>query len=90
MSSSIHDCGSGWEQPAHDADGRVAGEGIGGEMLQVMINSRHQEALQRARAAVESARQGLKEDFTLELVAMELRIGANAVGEIVGSGQARP
>lgn len=76
--------GAGLENLKDEIKRLVWKEGIGGEMLQVMINSRHQEALQRARAAVESARQGLKDDFTLELVAMELRIGANAVGEIVG------
>jgi tRNA modification GTPase len=60
-----------------------AGE-IRAEMLQVMINSRHQEALGRARAAAERAVSGLGAGQTLELVALELRIAANAVGEIVG------
>jgi tRNA modification GTPase len=60
-----------------------AGE-IRAEMLQVMINSRHQEALGRARTAAERAVSGLRSGQTLELVAMELRIAANAVGEIVG------
>lgn len=60
-----------------------AGE-IKSEMLQVMINSRHQEALQRARVAVRAAADALAADATLELVAMDLRIGANAVGEVVG------
>ena len=57
---------------------------IKGEMLEVMINSRHQDALNRARAAVVHTLQALRADQTLELVAMELRIAANAVGEIVG------
>ncbi len=57
---------------------------IRAEMLQVMINARHQEALTRARAAVERAREALQSDQTLELVAMDLRIAMNAVGEIVG------
>ena len=60
-----------------------AGE-IEAGMLQVMINSRHQEALGRARAATLRARDALFEDATLELVALDLRIAANAVGEIVG------
>src|SRR5205814_6114891 len=60
-----------------------AGE-IGAEMLQVMINSRHQEALKRARSASQRTLEGLRSDLTLELVAMELRIAVNAVGEIVG------
>ena len=57
---------------------------IKAEMLQVMINSRHQDALRRARAALVSTRDGLRSDQTLEVVAMELRIAVNAVGEIVG------
>ena len=60
-----------------------AGE-IRAEMLQVMINSRHQEALTRGRAATERAIDALRSDATLELVAMDLRIATNAIGEIVG------
>ncbi len=60
-----------------------AGE-IRAEMLQVMINSRHQEALARGRAATERAKDALRADQTLELVAMDLRIATNAIGEIVG------
>ena len=57
---------------------------IKAEMLQVMINSRHQEALNRARTATRQAADSLRTDATLELVAMDLRIATNAVGEIVG------
>jgi tRNA modification GTPase len=60
-----------------------AGE-IRAEMLQVMINSRHQEALTRGRAATQRAMEALRVDQTLELVAMDLRIATNAIGEIVG------
>ncbi|MGC9942751.1 MAG: tRNA uridine-5-carboxymethylaminomethyl(34) synthesis GTPase MnmE [Verrucomicrobiota bacterium] len=60
-----------------------AGE-ITAEMLQVSINSRHQDALNRARATIRLAADALRADATLELVAMDLRIAANAVGEIVG------
>jgi tRNA modification GTPase len=60
-----------------------AGE-IKAEMLQVAINSRHQDALNRARATTRLAADALRADATLELVAMDLRIAANAVGEIVG------
>jgi len=60
-----------------------AGE-IKAEMLQVAINSRHQDALNRARASTHQAADALRADATLELVAMDLRIAANAVGEIVG------
>jgi tRNA modification GTPase len=57
---------------------------IKAEMLQVMINSRHQEALGRARAATQRTVGVLRADETLELAAAELRIAVNAVGEIVG------
>ena len=57
---------------------------IKAEMLQVAINSRHQDALNRARFTTRQATDALRENATLELVAMDLRIAANAVGEIVG------
>ena len=57
---------------------------INAEMLQVAINSRHQDALARARAATRRAAEALAAAATLELVALDLRIAANAVGEIVG------
>ena len=60
-----------------------AGE-IRAEMLQVMVNSRHEDALRRARKALIDSIEGLRTDQTLEVVAMELRIAVNAVGEIVG------
>ena len=53
-------------------------------MLQVMINSRHQEALGRAREATLRTIAALRADVSLELVALDLRIAVNAVGEIVG------
>jgi tRNA modification GTPase len=54
------------------------------EMLQVMINSRHQDALNRARAAALRSLDALRASQPLELVALDLHIAANAVGEIVG------
>ncbi len=57
---------------------------IKAEMLQVMINSRHQDALNRARAAALRTIAALRGGMTLELVALDLRIAVNAVGEIVG------
>ncbi len=57
---------------------------IKAEMLEVMINSRHQDALSRARAATLRARQALAGNQTLELAAADLHIAVNAVGEIVG------
>jgi tRNA modification GTPase len=57
---------------------------IKAEMLQVMVNSRHQDALNRARAAVRRTIDALRGEVTLELAALDLRIAVNAVGEIVG------
>jgi tRNA modification GTPase len=57
---------------------------IRAEQLQVAINSRHQDALNRARTAAQSAADALRGEMTLELIAFDLRIAANAVGEIVG------
>jgi tRNA modification GTPase len=54
------------------------------EMLEVMINSRHQEALTRARAGTVRTIEALREDQTLELVALDLRLAVSAIGEIVG------
>ncbi len=61
----------------------VSGE-IEAEMLQVMINSRHEDALRRARAGTDNAAIGLRSNMGLELVAFDLRIAVQAVGEIVG------
>ena len=48
-----------------------------------MINARHQDALQRARRPPAHHRRPAR-DLGLELAALDLRIAANAVGEIVG------
>ena len=53
-------------------------------MLQVMINSRHQDALTRAPLATQRTIDALRAETTLELAAMDSRIAVNAVGEIVG------
>jgi tRNA modification GTPase len=62
----------------------VWGGEIRAEMLEVMINARHQEALSRGRAAIERSSVGLRSDAGLELIALELREATNAIGEIVG------
>ena len=72
-------------EPLKDAIKELVWSGeIKAEMLQVMINSRHQDALNRARAATLSTLDALRADQPLELVALDLRIAVNAVGEIVG------
>jgi len=57
---------------------------INAEMLEVMINSRHQDALNRARAATVRSIDAIRSDVSLELVALDLHIAVNAVGEVVG------
>jgi tRNA modification GTPase len=57
---------------------------IKSEMLEVMINSRHHEALGRARTATERTLAALRAEQSLELVALDLHIAVNAIGEIVG------
>jgi tRNA modification GTPase len=57
---------------------------IRADMLPAMINARHHDALRRAREAVEKSIAALRAGETLELAAMELRIAANATGEVVG------
>ena len=72
-------------EPLKDAIKELVWSGeIKAGMLQVMINSRHQDALNRARAATLLTLEALRENQTLELVALDLRIAVNAVGEIVG------
>jgi len=76
--------GTGVEELKDAIKGVVWAGGIPSEMLQVMINSRHEDALRRGREAVERAAAALRGQMGLELVALDLRLAANAVGEIVG------
>jgi tRNA modification GTPase len=57
---------------------------IRADMLQVMINSRHQDALRRAREATANTIASFLDGQTLEIAAMELRLAADAIGEVVG------
>ncbi|HXG47164.1 MAG TPA: tRNA uridine-5-carboxymethylaminomethyl(34) synthesis GTPase MnmE [Methylomirabilota bacterium] len=76
--------GAGLEALKDAIQAAVWSGGIRAEMLEVMINSRHQDALRRAREALEAALGALRGDLTLELIALDLRQAANAVGEVVG------
>ncbi len=72
-------------EPLKDAIKSLVWSGeIRAEMLQVMINARHQSALRRAREATVRTLDALRANLSLELVAVDLHIAANAVGEIVG------
>lgn len=57
---------------------------ITSEMLEVMVNSRHQEALTRAKTSLQASLGQLRSGAVLDLVAVDLRIATNAIGEIVG------
>ena len=76
--------GAGIEELKDAIKGTVWAGAIPAEMLQVTINARHEDALRRARAAAERAQAALREEAGLELAAFDLRVAANAVGEIVG------
>jgi len=76
--------GAGVEQLKDAIKKTVWAGGIPAEMLQVMINSRHEDALRRGREAAERAVAALRAQMGLELVAFDLRVAAQAVGEIVG------
>ena len=76
--------GNGIEQLKDAIKSLVWSGAVIDEMAQVTINSRHQDALRRAREAVQLALDALRADASLEFVALDLRIGANAVGEVVG------
>jgi tRNA modification GTPase len=53
-------------------------------MTDVMINSRHEEALQRASRGISNTVEALEQNRSIELAASDLRIAVNAIGEIVG------
>jgi tRNA modification GTPase len=72
-------------EPLKDAIKELVWSGeIKAEMLQVMINSRHQDALNRARVATLHTLDALHANQPLELAALDLHIAVNAIGEIVG------
>ncbi len=57
---------------------------IRADQIQAMINSRHQDALNRALVAAQRTISVLLENSSIELAALDLRIAVSAVGEIVG------
>lgn len=76
--------GAGLEELKEKIRGAILGGKVNAEMWEVMINSRHQRALERARAHLEMAESALRAGDSLELAAMDLRIATGAVGEVVG------
>lgn len=76
--------GEGLESLKDAIEGLVWGGTIKAETAQLAINSRHQEALARGRRHTVEAVNALRRNDSLELIAMDLRIAMNTVGEIVG------
>lgn len=76
--------GEGLEQLKDTIKSTVLGSNCSSAAVEVMINSRHEKALRRARESLASALKSLREDASLELVAFDLRIAIEALGEVVG------
>lgn len=58
--------------------------GAGSDMTDVMINSRHEEALRRAKSGIDRTIEAFQNGASLELAALDLRLAVNAIGEVVG------
>lgn len=59
---------------------------LGGERHDFVVgNVRHQEALRRARTALEAASAGIADGTPLDLVSFDVRTAAGALGEITGA-----
>jgi tRNA modification GTPase len=54
------------------------------DMIEAMLNARHIDALRRASQAIDASIVSIERGDPLELTAVELRLAASAVGEIVG------
>jgi len=76
--------GQGIEALKDAVRGMVWSGRAGSEMLEVMINARHQDALNRAAQSLEHTLEALHSGLTLDLVAVDLHAAVNAVGEVVG------
>jgi tRNA modification GTPase len=65
--------------------GRIANSGtVGAGDLDIAINERHTLALTRAMDALVAAKVAQKQSIGLEIVSQHLRLGLNAIGEVVG------
>jgi tRNA modification GTPase len=72
-------------EPLKDAIKELVWDGqVRAEMLEVMINSRHQDALNRARESAVRTADALRSNQPLDLVAVDLHAAVNAAGEVVG------
>jgi tRNA modification GTPase len=76
--------GSGIEELKHSIEKLFLLGGVDSSSDQLMINARHEAQLLRAKIAVEASLAAIGDEWSLEIVAMELRIAVQAIGEIVG------
>ncbi len=76
--------GAGIEQLKDTIKSLVWSGRITADTSQITINSRHQDALKRACGSLRLALDALRGNASLEFVALDLRQGIAAVGEIVG------
>lgn len=76
--------GAGLEDLKDTIQRLIWGGTIDSSAVEVTISARHQNALLRAKTSIGLAAESLRSGATLELVAVDLRSGAQAVGEIVG------
>jgi tRNA modification GTPase len=59
---------------------------LGGEQHEFVVgNLRHQDALRRARTALQAACEGIEDGTPLDLVSFDVRAAAGALGEITGA-----
>ncbi len=83
----VHTCcldGRGIEALKDALRAAVWSGSVEGDMLPAMINARHQDALRRGREGVAGALAAMDQGEPLEIIAMELRLATQAIGEIVG------
>ncbi len=76
--------GEGIESLTETIKSLVCKGSLSAGMIELMINSRHENALRRADQATSQALAGLRQDISLEFVAVDLRAAVNALGEVVG------
>lgn len=76
--------GEGLEQLGDAIFQRILGGNVSTENISVAINARHQACLSHAKGGIEAARQALESGLSAELIAVELRLAMEAIGEVVG------
>ena len=76
--------GDGIEAVKEAIEGAVWSGRLASVPSQITVNARHADALRRAQRSIQRAAAELRGGSSLELVAIDLRLAADAVGEIVG------